>query len=150
MPLLVWPKKISRRRPGPQSGPPGAHLTPLAAFQNSTPTMFSSSHNNTVPPVCWKLQPGVCLCPSKMSVPPCTSTYYEYHDRGKDRCKLVGLAGRYAACLTKGGRWHTINHPERGITDQAALRGLLNRLWDLNLVLRSVQQVDPATISSME
>jgi len=36
------------------------------------------------------------------------------------------------------------------LTDQAALRGLLNRLWDLNLVLCSVQQVDPTTISKME
>lgn len=35
-------------------------------------------------------------------------------------------------------------------TDQAALRGLLNRLWDLNLVLCSVQQVDPATLSTMK
>jgi len=35
------------------------------------------------------------------------------------------------------------------LTDQAALRGLLNRLWDLNLVLYSVQQVDPATFSKM-
>ena len=32
------------------------------------------------------------------------------------------------------------------VTDQAALRGLLNRLWDLNLVLRSVQQVDPTDL----
>jgi len=32
------------------------------------------------------------------------------------------------------------------LSDQAALRGLLNRLWDLNLVLRSVQQIDPVTI----
>jgi hypothetical protein len=36
------------------------------------------------------------------------------------------------------------------LTDQAALRGLLNRLWDLNLVLRSVQQIVPAAISNME
>ncbi len=28
------------------------------------------------------------------------------------------------------------------LIDQAALRGLLNRLWDLNLILRSVEQVD--------
>ena len=33
----------------------------------------------------------------------------------------------------------------RGVMlDQAALRGVLNRLWDLNLVLCSVQQVNPA------
>ncbi len=36
------------------------------------------------------------------------------------------------------------------LTDQAALRGLLNRLWDLNLVLRFVQQVDSTAISKME
>ena len=27
--------------------------------------------------------------------------------------------------------------------DQAGLRGLLNRLWDLNLVLRSIDEDDP-------
>ncbi len=31
--------------------------------------------------------------------------------------------------------------------DQPALRGLLNRLWDLNLVLRSVQQIDSVDAS---
>jgi len=36
------------------------------------------------------------------------------------------------------------------LTDQAALRGLLNRLWDLNLVLCSIQQVDPTTLSKMK
>jgi len=34
------------------------------------------------------------------------------------------------------------------LIDQAALRGLLNRLWDLNLVLRSVEQVDLTPISN--
>ena len=34
--------------------------------------------------------------------------------------------------------------------DQPALRGLMNRLWDLNLVLRSVQQIDPASPSERE
>jgi hypothetical protein len=27
------------------------------------------------------------------------------------------------------------------VNDQAALRGMLNHLWDLNLVLRSIQQI---------
>lgn len=31
------------------------------------------------------------------------------------------------------------------LVDQAALRGLLNRLWDLNLIVRSVEQVDPTS-----
>ena len=33
--------------------------------------------------------------------------------------------------------------------DQAALRGLLNRLWDLNLVLRSVQHIDSVKVSEI-
>jgi len=33
------------------------------------------------------------------------------------------------------------------LLDQAALRGLLNHLWDLNLVVMSVELVDPKTIS---
>lgn len=36
------------------------------------------------------------------------------------------------------------------LIDQAALRGLLNRLWDLNLVLYSIQQFDPPPRSKME
>jgi hypothetical protein len=36
------------------------------------------------------------------------------------------------------------------IVDQTALRGLLNRLWDLNLVLCSIQQVNPSTASNIE
>ncbi len=34
--------------------------------------------------------------------------------------------------------------------DQPALRGLLNRLWDLNLILRSVQQINPVNPSERE
>ena len=29
------------------------------------------------------------------------------------------------------------------VVDQVALRGLINRLWDLNLVLRSIQPIGP-------
>jgi hypothetical protein len=36
------------------------------------------------------------------------------------------------------------------LIDQAALRSLLNRIWDLNLVLCSVLVIDPAKISPME
>jgi len=36
------------------------------------------------------------------------------------------------------------------LIDQVALRGLLNRLWDLNLVLRSVQQLDPNAMDDTE
>ena len=35
------------------------------------------------------------------------------------------------------------------VSDQAALRGLLNRLWDLNLVLRSVQPIDPVQVTDI-
>lgn len=36
------------------------------------------------------------------------------------------------------------------VTDQAALRGLMNRLWDLNLVLYSIQPADPITQSKIK
>jgi hypothetical protein len=35
------------------------------------------------------------------------------------------------------------------LADQAALRGLLIRLWDLNLSLRSVEQIDPSKIQAL-
>jgi hypothetical protein len=34
------------------------------------------------------------------------------------------------------------------VIDQVALRGLLNRLWDLNLTVCSVQQIDPDILSN--
>lgn len=40
------------------------------------------------------------------------------------------------------GAWVTVL--TGALADQAALRGLLNRIWDLNLVLISIKQVDPA------
>ena len=46
-----------------------------------------------------------------------------------------------ASQKVSGGKYVTIFS---GILlDQAALRGLLNRLWDLNLELLSLQRVDP-------
>ena len=36
------------------------------------------------------------------------------------------------------------------LADQAALRGLLIRLWDLNLVLNALQQGDPVKTSKFE
>jgi hypothetical protein len=36
------------------------------------------------------------------------------------------------------------------VKDQAALRGILNQLWDLNLVLHCVEQVRPITQSTNE
>lgn len=41
----------------------------------------------------------------------------------------------------KGGRDKTILTGE--VNDQVALRGLLNRLWDLNLSICSIQEIDP-------
>jgi hypothetical protein len=36
------------------------------------------------------------------------------------------------------------------VPDQAALRGILNKLWDLNLVLQSIQQIDPKPNANFE
>ena len=86
----------------------------------------------------------------EMSIPPCISRSYQITVEGKiDVSWSDWLCGMQLVSRkeTDGMQVTTLS----GIlTDQAALRGLLNRLWDLNLVLRSVQQVDPATISNME
>jgi hypothetical protein len=36
------------------------------------------------------------------------------------------------------------------VPDQAALRGVLNKLWDLNLVFHSIQQIDPKPNAKFE
>jgi hypothetical protein len=85
-----------------------------------------------------------------MNVPPSTS-----------RCYLITVEGKIAENWSDWlGSLELVSHKEANgmqvttlsgvLIDQVALRGLLNRLWDLNLVLRSVQQFDPSAISNIE
>ena len=85
-----------------------------------------------------------------MSLPPFTSRVYQITVEGKIDESWSDWLGGMQLVLRKEATGMQITLLTGVLTDQAALRGVLNRLWDLNLVLRSVQQVDPATISNVE
>jgi hypothetical protein len=82
--------------------------------------------------------------PVETSLLPCTSRYYQITVEGM-------IAQNWSEWLNG---MQVVSHKEPGgmqvttlsgaMLDQVALRGLLNRLWDLNLVLRSVHQFDSA------
>jgi hypothetical protein len=85
----------------------------------------------------------------EMSVPPCISRSYQITVEGKINASWSDwLGGMQPVSRKENGM--QVTTLSGILPDQAALRGLLNRLWDLNLVLRSVQQVDLATIAYME
>jgi len=86
----------------------------------------------------------------EMSVPPCTSRAYQITVEGKIDASWSDWLGGMQLVSRKEVDGMLVTTLSGVLTDQAALRGLLNRLWDLNLVLRSVRQVDPETISNME
>ena len=87
---------------------------------------------------------------TKISLPPFTSKVYQITVEGKIDESWSDWLGGMQLVLRKEATGMQITILTGVLTDQAALRGVLNRLWDLNLVLRSVQQVDPATISNVE
>ena len=87
---------------------------------------------------------------TEMSLPPFTSRVYQITVEGKIDESWSDWLGGMQLVLRKEATGMRISILTGVLTDQAALRGVLNRLWDLNLVLRSVQQVDPATISNVE
>ena len=87
---------------------------------------------------------------TEMSLPPFTSRVYQITVEGKIDESWSDWLGGMQLVLRKEATGMQITILTGVLTDQAALRGVLNRLWDLNLVLRSVQQVDPATISNVE
>jgi len=87
---------------------------------------------------------------TEMSLPPFTSRVYQITVEGKIDESWSDWLGGMQLVLRKEATGMQITILTGVLTDQAALRGVLNRLWDLNLVLRSVQQVDPAAISNVE
>ena len=86
----------------------------------------------------------------EMGIPPRISRSYQITVEGKIDASWSDWLGGIQFVSRKEMDGMQVTTLSGILTDQAALRGLLNRLWDLNLVLRSVQQVDPATISDME
>ena len=87
---------------------------------------------------------------TKISLPPFTSRVYQITVEGKIAASWSDWLGGLQLATRKEADDMIVTTLTGVLTDQAALRGVLNRLWDLNLVLRSVQQVDPATISNVE
>jgi hypothetical protein len=87
---------------------------------------------------------------AKKSLLPCMSHFYQVTVEGKiDPSWSDWLSGMQLA-TRKEANDMTVTTLSGVLTDQAALRGLLNLLWDLNLVVRSVEQVDPAPSSNKE
>ena len=87
---------------------------------------------------------------TETSVPPKPSRYYHITVEGKiDPSWSEWLAGMQVSSRKEADGMH-ITTLSGILADQSALRGLLTRLWDLNLSLRAVQQVDPSTILTQE
>jgi hypothetical protein len=87
---------------------------------------------------------------NEISLPPCISRTYQITVEGKIDASWSDWLGGMQLVSRKEADDMIVTTLSGVLTDQAALRGLLIRLWDLNLVVRAVQQVDPATISNME
>ncbi len=87
---------------------------------------------------------------NEMDLPPCTSRTYQITVEGKIDASWSNWLCGMRIVSRKEADGVIVSTLSGDLTDQAALRGLLNRLWDLNLVVRTVQQVDPATVSNME
>jgi len=78
----------------------------------------------------------------EMNVPPSTSRAYQITVEGKIAENWSDWLSGMQIISRKQADGVPITILCGVIIDQVALRGLLNRLWDLNLVLRSVQQLD--------
>ena len=87
---------------------------------------------------------------TEMSVPSHLSRYYQITVEGKIDASWSDWLNGMRLVSRKEADDMIVTTLSGVLTDQAALQGLLNRLWDLNLAVRAVQQVDPATISNME
>jgi len=87
---------------------------------------------------------------TEMNVPPRMSRYYQITVEGKIDANwsdwLDGM--QFVSWQESDGRHMTTLSGV--LADQAALRGLLIRLWDLNLILRSLQQGDPTKMSKFK
>ena len=85
---------------------------------------------------------------TEKSLPPCTSRFYRITVEAKIDPSWSDWLGGMQLATRKEADDMTVTTLSGVLIDQAALRGLLNRLWDLNLVVRSVEQVDPAPTSN--
>ena len=87
---------------------------------------------------------------TEMNIPPRMSRYYQITVEGKIDANwsdwLDGM--QFVSWQESDGRHMTTLSGV--LADQAALRGLLIRLWDLNLILCSLQQGDLTKMSKFK
>ena len=83
-------------------------------------------------------------------LPPCTARTYRITVESKIDPSWSDWLGGMQLVTRKEPNEMTVTTLSGVLVDQAALRGLLNHLWDLNLVVRSVEQVDPAPTANKE
>ena len=87
---------------------------------------------------------------TEMTIPSRISRYYQITVEGKIDPSWSDWLGGLQLLAWQDGSGRHMTTLSGVLADQAALRGLLIRLWDLNLVLHSLQQGDPAKKSKFE
>ena len=87
--------------------------------------------------------------PTQSLLPPNTARTYQIAVEGLITEDWSGWLNGMALDIQQDASGMPLTLLSGVLSDQVALRGLLNRLWDLNLVLRSVTQIDPAPISQI-
>lgn len=87
---------------------------------------------------------------AEKSLQPRTSRFYRITVEGKIDPSWSDWLGGMQLATRKEANDMTVTTLIGVLVDQVALRGLLNRLWDLNLFVRSVEQADPAPTLSKE
>lgn len=87
---------------------------------------------------------------AEKSLPPITSRFYRISVEGKIDPSWSDWLGGMRFATRKEADDMIVTTLRGALIDQAALRGLMNRLWDLNLVVRSVEQVDPTPLPNKE
>ena len=86
--------------------------------------------------------------PTQSLLPPNTARTYQIAVEGLITEDWSGWLNGMALDIQQDASGMPLTLLSGVLSDQVALRGLLNRLWDLNLALRSVQQIDPTAISN--
>jgi len=74
---------------------------------------------------------------------PNAQTVYQVVVDGKLDERWSGWFGGLAVTVTVASDSSPITRLTASVSDQAALRGILSKLWDLNLSVRSVSRIEP-------
>ena len=74
---------------------------------------------------------------------PNAQTVYQVVVDGKLDERWSGWFGGLAVTVTVASDGSPVTRLTASVPDQAALRGILSKLWDLNLSVRSVSRIEP-------